>query len=81
MPIGQIEDRDENNNQVRYGRRKGRPYYDPKFPNEYHDNEYDSNDQPIGFPHRITFRFRLIVVDICRQGKIIYRSKILTVNF
>ena len=72
-----MEDRNEHNE--RYGRRTG-PYA-----NDYHGNEYDSNDQPqrrqgspaLGF----AFRFRLIVVDVCRGGRRVYTSKTITVNF
>jgi len=68
-------------NGKRYGRRTGP--YKKLYPdgNWYYGNEYFGGDQPAGFAHGITFRFRLIVVDVCQGGKIIYRSKTLTVNF
>jgi RHS repeat-associated protein len=73
------EDRDQNNK--RYGRRTG-PYSEPPWAGDYyHDNEFDAIDQPSGFPQGTTFRFRLIVVDVCQKGKVIYTSKTLTVNF
>jgi RHS repeat-associated protein len=78
QPNTWIEDRDQDG--LRYGRRSG-PYYFHDIGNRYHGNEYFGSDRPTGFPQGTTFSFRLIVVDVCRGGKIIYRSKTLTVNF
>jgi uncharacterized protein RhaS with RHS repeats len=80
QPGGWYEDRDQNNK--RYGRRSG-PYSDlhPGF-DYYSGNTYSGNDTPKG-PSDPGFymRFRLIVVDVCNGGKIIYTSKTLQVNY
>lgn len=78
QPNTWIEDRGQDG--LRYGRRSG-PYYFHDIGNRYHGNEYFGSDRPTGFPQGTTLSFRLIVVDVCRGGKIIYRSKTLTVNF
>jgi RHS repeat-associated protein len=72
------EDRDGNGK--RYGRRKG-PYSDlhPGL-DWYQGNVYDGMDQP-NIHHHVLMGFRLIAVDVCQGGKVIYTSKTIHVQF
>ena len=65
----------------RYGRRDGRHAFTAPH-NRYDGNKYFGNDKPWGpLNEGFYLKFRLVVVDRCRNGKTIYTSKTLRVNF
>ena len=72
------EDRDQANH--RYGRRNF-PYEDLGPNNYYSGDDYDGSDAPRGLGQGITFKFKLIVVDICNHDSVIFTSKVLNDNF
>jgi len=61
----------------RYGRRDIFTSGDDPI-NYYSGNNYYGSDLPYGLPDGMTFKFKLIVLDVCNGDKTIYTSPILT---
>ncbi len=74
------EDRDMQNH--RYGRKWGR-YSDPQSWDHYSNSgdHYHGEDQPQGDALSLQATYRFIVVDVCNEGEIIYRSRPIRVDF
>jgi RHS repeat-associated protein len=72
------EDRDMNDK--RYGRRSG-VHSSPQTWDHYSQDRYHGEDQPSGNAPGLQAIYRIIVVDVCNEEEIIFRSRTIRVDF